>query len=79
MDQMVNYIWLAWKLACKLRTTVGFSKYEFYNKLLGGVILFRVTLGSTWTQSYIYIYIYIYIMIYLYWLLIFYIELTYMA
>ena len=29
---------------------VEFSKYEFYNKLLGGVILFRVTLGVTWTQ-----------------------------
>ena len=35
---------------------VGFSKYEFYNKLLGGVTLFRVTLGVTWTQP-IYIYI----------------------
>ena len=23
--------------------TVRFSKYEFYNKLLGGVILFRIT------------------------------------
>ena len=29
---------------------VEFSKYEFYNKLLDGVILFRVTLGVTWTQ-----------------------------
>ena len=26
---------------------VGFSKYEFYNKLLGGVTLFRVTPGVT--------------------------------
>ena len=26
---------------------VGFSKYKFYNKLLGGVILLRVTLGVT--------------------------------
>ena len=38
-DQMVNYIWLAWKLTCMLRTyrecdpTVGFSKYQFNNKL----------------------------------------------
>ena len=49
MDWMVNYTWLA----CMLRTcnsTVGFSKYEINNKLLGGVTLFRVTLGVTWTQ-----------------------------
>ena len=26
---------------------VGFSKYEFNNKLLGGVIFFRVTSGVT--------------------------------
>ena len=37
-------------------STVGFSKYEFYNKLLSGVILLWVTLGVTWTQP-IYIYI----------------------
>ena len=37
---------------------VGFLKYEFYNKLLGGVTLLRITPGVTWTQS-IYIYIYI--------------------
>ena len=43
-------------MACKLRTTVRFSKYEFYNKLLGDITL----LGLTWTQSYIYIYVYIY-------------------
>ena len=49
MDQMVNKIQLIWKLACMLRTyrtcnsTVRFSKYEFYNKLLCGVILLRVT------------------------------------
>ena len=36
---------------------VGFSKYELYNKLLGGMTLFRLTLGVTWTQP-IYIYIY---------------------
>ena len=36
---------------------VGFSKYEFNNKLLGDVILLRVTLGVTWTRPYIYIYI----------------------
>ena len=56
---MVNYIWLAWKLACMLRPyrtcnpTVGFSKYEFNNKLLGGVTFFRVMLGVTRTQPYI--------------------------
>ena len=54
-DQRVNYTQLAWKLACMLRTyrkcdpTVGFSKYEFNNKLLVGVIFFRVTLSVTWT------------------------------
>ena len=48
---MINYILLVWKWACKLRTykaynpTVGFSKYEFNNKLLGGVTFFRVMLG----------------------------------
>ena len=56
---MVNYTWLAWKLACMLRTyrtcnpTVGFSKYEFNNKLLDGVTFFKVTSGVTWTQPYI--------------------------
>ena len=34
--------------------TVGFSKYAFNNKLLGGVTFFRVTSGVTWTQPYIY-------------------------
>ena len=34
---------------------VGFLKYEFNNKLLDSVTLFRVTLGITWTQL-IYIY-----------------------
>ena len=62
MDQIVNYIWLTWKLACMLRTyrtcdsNVEFSKYEFYNKLLSGVILFRVTPSVTWTQLYIFIF-----------------------
>ena len=46
------------KLACMLRTyrscipMVGFSKYAFNNKLMGGVILFRVTSSVTWTQLY---------------------------
>ena len=50
---------MAWKLACMLRKyktcnpTVGSSKYEFNNKLLGCVTFFRVTLGVTQTQSYI--------------------------
>ena len=56
---MVNYIQLAWNLACMLRSyrtcnpTVGFSKYEFNNKLLGGVTFFWVTSCVTWTQPYI--------------------------
>ena len=56
MDRIVNYIRLTWKLACMLRTyricnsIVGFSKYEFNNKLLDGVKLFRVTPGIIWTQ-----------------------------
>ena len=58
--QMVNYIRLAWKLACILRTyrkcdlRVGFSKYEFKNKLLVGVTFFRVTSSVTWTQPHIF-------------------------
>ena len=57
MNQMVNYI----RLACILRTyktynsTIGFSKYEFNNKLLGGITLLRVTSSVTWTPIYIYI------------------------
>ena len=31
--------------------TVGFSKYEFNNKLLGGVTFFRVTLGVTHSDT----------------------------
>ena len=63
MEEMVNNIQLAWKLACILKTyricnpMVRFPKYEFNNKLLGGVTLLRVTLGVTWTKP-IYIYIY---------------------
>ena len=38
-------------------STVRFSKYEFYNKLLGGVTLLRVTPSVTWTQP-LSIYIY---------------------
>ena len=53
IDQMTNSIWLIWKLACMLRTyrtcnsTVGFSKYEFYNKLFGSVTLFKVIQSVT--------------------------------
>ena len=32
---------------------VEFSKYEFNNKLLGGVTFFRIMLGVIWTQPYI--------------------------
>ena len=55
LDSMVNYI----ELACILRPhricnqMVGFSKYEFNNKLLDGVTFFKVTSGVTRTQSYI--------------------------
>ena len=64
---MVNNIQLTWKLAWMLRKyrtcnpAVGFSKHEFYNKLLGGISLLRVTPSVIWTQP-IYIYIYIYIL-----------------
>ena len=58
MDEMINNIRLAWKLACMLKTykicnpTVKFPKYEFNNKLLGVITLLRLTLGVTWTQPY---------------------------
>ena len=38
----------------KYNPKVEFAKYEFNNKLLGGVTFFRVTLGVTGTQSYIF-------------------------
>ena len=50
---MVNYTRLTWKLAFMLRTyrkwnpIVGLSKYEFNNKLFGGITFFRVTSGVT--------------------------------
>ena len=56
MDWMVNNIQLTWKLVWMLRTyktcnsKVGVSKYEFYNKLLDGVMLFKIIPGITWTQ-----------------------------
>ena len=46
---MVNNNQLTWKLVWMLKTyktcnlMVGFSKYEFYKKLLGGVTLLKVT------------------------------------
>ena len=42
---MVNNIQLTWMLRTYriCNPMVGFSKFEFYNKLLGGVTLFRVT------------------------------------
>ena len=60
MNWIVNNIQLTWKLARMLKTynsTVRFSKYEFYNKLLDGITLLRVTPDITWTQI-IYIYIF---------------------
>ena len=50
---------MTWKLARILRAyrtcnpTVGLSKYEFNNKLLGDVTFYRVTSGVTQTQPYI--------------------------
>ena len=55
-DQMVKNTLLTWKLTCMLRTyrtcnpTVGFTKYEFNNKLLGGVTFFKVLSSVIWTQ-----------------------------
>ena len=52
LDQIVNNIQLTWKLVWLLRTyrtcnsTVRFSKYKFYNKLLDGVTLLRVILSG---------------------------------
>ena len=49
IDRIVNNIKLTWKLAWMLKTyktcnsIVRFSKYEFYNNLLGDIILLRVT------------------------------------
>ena len=49
MDWMVNNIQLVWKLVYMFRkyricnSTVEFLKYNFINKLLSGVILFKVT------------------------------------
>ena len=61
MNLIVIYIWPSWKLACIKRTyrtynsTVRFSKYEFNNKLLGGVTLIIVTPSVTWIQTYIFV------------------------
>ena len=50
---MVNYIRLAMELAYMLKTyrtynpTVGVLKFEFNNKLLGGVTFFRGISGLT--------------------------------
>ena len=52
---MINNIQLTWKLALVLRThrtrnsLVRFLKYEFYNKLLDNVTLFRIIPSVTWT------------------------------
>ena len=72
MDRMVNNNWLTLILVCMLRTyitynsTVKILKYEFNNKLLGCVTLFRVIPGVKWTQSNIYINIYVCVCIYIY-------------
>ena len=56
---MVNYIQMAWKLACILKLyrpcnpIIEFWKYEINNKLLDSVAFFRVMSGVTCIQSYI--------------------------
>ena len=60
MDQIVYAIQITWKLAWILRSywtcnsIVGFSKYEFYNKLLGGITLLRVTPYVTWQEIHVF-------------------------
>ena len=51
MDQMVNNIQFTWLLRTyrTYNSTLEFSKYEFYIKLLGGLTLLRVTPSVTWT------------------------------
>ena len=52
MNRMVNNIQLAWILRTyrTCNSKVGFSNYDFYYKLLDGVILIKVISGETWTQ-----------------------------
>ena len=52
MNRMVNNIQLAWILRTyrTCNSMVGFSNYDFYYKLLVGVILLKVISGETWTQ-----------------------------
>ena len=63
MDRMINYIRLVLEFTCMLRTyrtynsTVKFSKYEFNNKLLDYVTLFRVCYIRCNLNSTPYIYI----------------------
>ena len=53
MDQMVNNIELTKKKAWMLETyitynsTMGFSKHEFYNKLLDDITLLKITSSIT--------------------------------
>ena len=57
MDHNVNNIQLAWRLACILSTyrtcnsTMRLLKYEFNNKLLGGVTLLKITQSITLSLS----------------------------
>ena len=59
---MVNYIKLAWMLRIDktCNPTIEFSNYDFYNKLLGGVTLLKVTPGVNLTQ-FVYTHTHIYI------------------
>ena len=51
MMSSINCLDPSFRRTCNL--TFGFLKYEFSNKLLGGVTFFRVTLSLTRTQPYI--------------------------
>ena len=49
MDRMVNNIQLTWMLKAykTYNSMVRFSKYEFHNKLLNSITLFRITVNVT--------------------------------
>ena len=57
MNRMVNNNWFTWILVCMLRTyriynlTVKILKYEFNNKLLSGVIIYKILLYSKYFHN----------------------------
>ena len=55
MDRIINNIqftWMIWILRTyrTCNSIVWYSKYEFYNWLLSGVMLLKITSGITWIQ-----------------------------